>query len=112
VLAQTYGLESVKWSVIPLILHPDFRDKIGFMADIKDEIGNISELVKRGKRGRPMRLVIFIDDLDRCHPTKAVEVLKAIMLLLADLSYDIQSINCSSGMRTKWRWLCVTSGNP
>ncbi len=62
----------------------DFRDKIGFMADIKEEIGQISRLVKQGHRGRSMRLVIFIDDLDRCPPAKAVDVLEAIMLLLAD----------------------------
>jgi hypothetical protein len=54
------------------------------MADIKEEIGQISRLVKQGYRGRSMRLVIFIDDLDRCPPAKAVDVLEAIMLLLAD----------------------------
>lgn len=63
---------------------PDFKDKVGFMADIKREIGLIARLLNKGKHGRPTRLVIFIDDLDRCPPSKAVEVLEAIMLLLAD----------------------------
>lgn len=62
----------------------DFRDKIGFMADIKDEIKAIRKLLDRGKGGIRTRVVIFIDDLDRCPPAKAVEVLEAIMLLLAD----------------------------
>ncbi len=62
----------------------DFRDKIGFMADIKAEIGRIGNMLNAGKEGRPVRFVIFIDDLDRCPPAKAVEVLEAIMLLLAD----------------------------
>jgi hypothetical protein len=62
----------------------DFRDKIGFMADIKTEIGRIGKMLNAGKEGRPVRFVIFIDDLDRCPPAKAVEVLEAIMLLLAD----------------------------
>lgn len=62
----------------------DFRDKIGFMADIKTEIGRIGKMLNAGKDGRPVRFVIFIDDLDRCPPAKAVEVLEAIMLLLAD----------------------------
>ncbi len=63
---------------------PDFGEHIGVMDDIKREIGTISKLLKRGKRGRPTRLVLFIDDLDRCTHNKAVEVLQAIMLLLAD----------------------------
>jgi hypothetical protein len=63
----------------------DFRDKIGFMADIKSEIGEIRELLETGKSAkRPVRVFITIDDLDRCPPEKAVEVLEAIMLLLAD----------------------------
>lgn len=63
----------------------DFRERIGFMQDIKDEIGEINKMLKATRKaGPPPRVVIFIDDLDRCHPPKAVEVLEAIMLLLAD----------------------------
>ncbi len=63
----------------------DFKDKIGFMADIKSEITEIRELLEdRRKKDKPLRVVILIDDLDRCPPAKAVEVLEAIMLLLAD----------------------------
>ncbi len=62
----------------------DFREKIGFMADIKDEISFMSKLLRPERSGRNIRIVIFIDDLDRCPPAKAVEVLEAIILLLAD----------------------------
>ena len=58
----------------------DFREQIGVMADIKNEIGFISDVLNRNTT----RLVLFIDDLDRCDHKKAVEVLQAIMLLLAD----------------------------
>ena len=63
---------------------PDFQEKIGFMADVKSEISTINKMLRRGKGGRSTRIVIFIDDLDRCPPAKTVEVLEAIMLLLAD----------------------------
>lgn len=63
---------------------PDFGEQIGIMEEIKKEIHTMSKLLKRGKGGRPNRLVLFIDDLDRCTHKKAVEVLQAIMLLLAD----------------------------
>jgi len=67
-----------------LAIRPDFRNQIGIMADIKDEIKFIRQLLMKGKGGKPTRLVLFIDDLDRCEHKKAVEVLQAIMLLLAD----------------------------
>jgi small GTP-binding protein len=67
-----------------LAARPDFRNQIGIMADIKDEIKFIRKLLVKGKGGKPTRLVLFIDDLDRCEHKKAVEVLQAIMLLLAD----------------------------
>lgn len=67
-----------------LAARPDFRNQIGIMADIKDEIKFIRELLIKGKGNKPTRLVLFIDDLDRCEHKKAVEVLQAIMLLLAD----------------------------
>ncbi|MBT7599967.1 MAG: hypothetical protein HN560_02710 [Anaerolineae bacterium] len=63
---------------------PNFSQQIGIMADIKDEIRFLRKLLKKGKRGKPTRLVLMIDDLDRCEHSKAVEVLQAIMLLLAD----------------------------
>jgi hypothetical protein len=63
---------------------PDFRDQIGIMADIKAEIGFITQLLESRNRNRQTRVVLFIDDLDRCEHRKAVEVLQAVMLLLAD----------------------------
>ncbi|MBI2333816.1 MAG: TIR domain-containing protein [Chloroflexi bacterium] len=63
---------------------PDFRDQIGIMADIKAEIGFISQLLESRNKNRQTRVVLFIDDLDRCEHRKAVEVLQAVMLLLAD----------------------------
>jgi hypothetical protein len=63
---------------------PNFRDRIGFMADIKSEIDFVTELLKEQSQGKPIRVVVFIDDLDRCPPSKAVEVLEAIMLLLSE----------------------------
>jgi uncharacterized protein YgiM (DUF1202 family) len=67
-----------------LTAKPDFKAQIGVMADIKSEIRFIGKLLRNGKQGHPTRFVLFIDDLDRCQHTKAVEVLQAIMLLLTD----------------------------
>jgi GH25 family lysozyme M1 (1,4-beta-N-acetylmuramidase) len=68
----------------------DFKDKVGFMADIQAELRHISDSIKEldAKNRQKTRFVIFVDDLDRCPPGKAVEVLEAIMLLLSDRTED------------------------
>jgi GH25 family lysozyme M1 (1,4-beta-N-acetylmuramidase) len=76
--------------LVELSSRPDFRDKIGIMNDIKGELGNISDMIRKWDQRRKTvtRFVIFVDDLDRCKPEKAVEVLEAIMLLLTDVDGD------------------------
>ena len=68
----------------------DFRDKIGFMQDIKDELNEVCKLIQKSDEDNEQksRFVIVVDDLDRCPPEKAVEVLEAIMLLLSERQKD------------------------
>jgi len=86
---------------------PNFKDKLGFMNDVKhdlDEIVNILEnpsirkgywdfflcglfswikrFLRPGSPGLPCRLIILVDDLDRCPLEKIVEVLKSVVLLM------------------------------
>jgi hypothetical protein len=86
---------------------PDFKQQIGYMADVKYELERIGAALRQGKswyrlflpgwldrrlargKGHPddalkrpnTVFLIFIDDLDRCPPQKAVEVLQSIVLL-------------------------------
>lgn len=63
--------------VADLFTGPDYEDDLGFMARIRDDLkGFVQSLPPK------MKVVVFIDDLDRCDPKKAVEVLEAIKLLL------------------------------
>ena len=54
------------------------RDQIAALDDFRREFEDLSEkcIVDRG------RLVVFVDDLDRCLPDRAVEVLEAVKLFL------------------------------
>jgi hypothetical protein len=63
---------------------PDFKAKIGYMADIKSEIDFVVRLLSEIEPKQPRSIIVFVDDLDRCSPLKAVEVLEAIMLLLSE----------------------------
>jgi hypothetical protein len=67
-----------------LAARPDFHDYVGVMAEIKSEISFISQMLESRNKKRQTSIVLFIDDLDRCAHRKAVEVLQAMMLLLAD----------------------------
>lgn len=92
------GLKSLVDSVVllrskelaELSSRKDFKDKVGFMADIQQELRHISDLIRDldKKQGKTTRFIIFVDDLDRCPPNKAVEALEAIMLLLSDRDRD------------------------
>jgi hypothetical protein len=47
-------------------------------AEFKTKIGNLEKVFPRG----PARVIVYIDDLDRCPPDKVVEVLEAVQLLV------------------------------
>ena len=83
VTAQTYAQHLGLISMI----RRDFEDMSDFM--LQDQQAGEARLVERIseelQRAIPTvdRIVLYIDDLDRCQPTRVVEVLEAIHLLLA-----------------------------
>lgn len=67
----------------------DYSSKLGLIHQVQNDLSDLSEALLnenlRGKdgifpRGEP-RIVIFIDDLDRCPPNKVVDMLEAVQLL-------------------------------
>jgi hypothetical protein len=61
----------------------NIAEQVGFMGDVRDELELICDFVKM-KRAK---FAVFIDDLDRCPPTKIVDMIDASMLLLSNLDY-------------------------
>ena len=72
-----------KW-VTGLFAGSDYGGQIGLMEDIKHDLGVLERRlhVDGDKAGPTDRILVIIDDLDRCEPAKAVEVLQAVNLLL------------------------------
>jgi hypothetical protein len=66
-----------KW-VTTLFEERDYGKQIGYMADIRQDL----EFLEHRLQAAGGRILITIDDLDRCEPEKTVEVLQAISLLL------------------------------
>ncbi|MBU0613861.1 TIR domain-containing protein, partial [Patescibacteria group bacterium] len=61
------------------IKKPNYKEKIGFISKFAEDYKCvISAVTKKGV----WPLVVFIDDLDRCSPAKAAEVIEAMNLLL------------------------------
>jgi len=54
--------------------------ELGFMNEVKKEMEIVSEFLRYNNK----RIIIFIDDLDRCNYKKAVDVLNAVKLLLSE----------------------------
>ncbi len=72
--------------VTTLFADSDYGDQLRVMTDIKHDLTSLEErLHATNAAGEDIvtgRILILIDDLDRCEPGKAVEVLQALNLLL------------------------------
>lgn len=62
----------------------DYGRQRGHMEEIKHDLEQLEHRLHDGVTGKPSagRILIVIDDLDRCEPSKTVEVLQAVNLLL------------------------------
>lgn len=65
-----------------------YRGKLGLVSTIRKDLKQLVELMRDWRThleegGRPIdRIVLYIDDLDRCSPGQVVQVLEAVHLLL------------------------------
>lgn len=86
-----------------------YDEKIGFISTIKEDIDSLKFLKKSEKDNylqniKIDKIVLIIDDLDRCPAKKVVEVLQTIQLLLStEMFIVIISID------TKWVNNCIAS---
>lgn len=62
---------------------PDYKDKIGFIGSLEEDFKRIVSLITCPTLGwKAQKLIIFIDDLDRCKLPKAVDIIEGINLFL------------------------------
>jgi len=68
----------------------DYRKRLGLVTTIHEDLEKLAKLTEEYNAGPgtekgnpPNRIVLYIDDLDRCPPERVVEVLEAVHLLLA-----------------------------
>lgn len=69
----------------------DYRRHLGLVSMVRDDFERLEQILDQVERDGPddgelaplSRIVLYIDDLDRCEPARVVEVLQALDLLLA-----------------------------
>lgn len=66
------------------IIRKDFEDLGELLQDWRTHAGDSIQKKEPESPPKPIeRIILYIDDLDRCHPDRVVEVLQAVHLLLA-----------------------------
>lgn len=65
----------------------DYRKHLGLISTIRQDFEKLGQQLSQASIGgqfkRVDRIILYIDDLDRCHEAKVMEVLQAVHLLLA-----------------------------
>ena len=80
-------LEPVSKRVLTYIRRPDYREQMGYQHRVLDDLRFVVGRL-RGDRPAP-RVVVFIDDLDRCSDEKVMELLQAINLILGESDFYV-----------------------
>ena len=67
---------------------PDFKEELGFMHLIKQEVQLLNDLIEFMElfERKTFRIVLLVDDLDRCENKKVLKMLQAISILLSEPS--------------------------
>ncbi len=94
----------------------DYEKQLGIISAIRKDFQELSEKITRSEGGELTekidRIILYIDDLDRCPPDKVMEVLQAIHLILAFrlfivvVGVDVRWI--SQSIREKFPFLSIS----
>lgn len=80
--------------VLSYVAMPNYREQMGFQHRVRDDLKFVYEFVATRLntsviRAGTFRVVVYIDDLDRCSESKIMELLQAINLILADCEFFV-----------------------
>lgn len=73
--------------VLSYVRMPDYREQMGFQHRVRDDLEFLHRFLVKRRPG--CRVVVYIDDLDRCSESKIMEILQAINLILASSEFFV-----------------------
>jgi hypothetical protein len=84
-IAELDAGRSLSQFILERVKAEDYRKYLGIISTIRKDFERLGTLLKEGQGGldKVGRIILYIDDLDRCPARKVVEVLQAVHLLLA-----------------------------
>lgn len=83
-LAMLKDGRSFKKLVLERAASSDYRKQLGLVATVHNDFRELSKrLLAKEDNPHIQRIVLYVDDLDRCPPDRVVEVLQAVHLLLS-----------------------------
>jgi hypothetical protein len=74
--------------VLSYIQLPTYREQMGYQHRVMEDLRFVYSCLIRYE-SRESKVVVFIDDLDRCSEDKIIEVLQAIILILGDSKFFV-----------------------
>jgi hypothetical protein len=96
--------EELGGTIRRLVEEPEYRDLLGLVTRTRERFKSLDDAVRLGRQdpavAQPLqleRVVVMIDDLDRCAPEKVVTVLEAVHLL-----FDFELFVVLLAVDTRW----------
>ncbi|KIG10925.1 KAP family P-loop NTPase fold protein [Caballeronia concitans] len=83
---KTYA-EPAELSLAPYLTVPDYAQSVGAIHQIHADLRRVLAAAPKEAADTFTPIVIFIDDLDRCSPTKIASVVEGVSMLLASDTY-------------------------
>jgi hypothetical protein len=80
-------IQPVSERVLEYARRPDYRDQMGYQHLVLDDIRFVHARLRRSRE--TCKIVVFIDDLDRCSDEKIMEILQAINLVLGESEFFV-----------------------
>lgn len=78
--------ESARFSLAPYLSIPDYSRSLGSIHLMDEDLERVMRSAQAAQ-GQSGKVVVFIDDLDRCSPSKVSSVVEGVSMLLASDSY-------------------------
>jgi hypothetical protein len=83
-LASLGDADSLKDFVLRRAASDDYRKRLGVVSAVHRDFEQLAKFLAPGQEGPDVeRIILYIDDLDRCPPPRVVEVLQAVHVMLS-----------------------------
>jgi hypothetical protein len=102
-IGRTPKVISAAKTVASFLEDPEATATLGCIAEVRAQLGEVIAQARRGAR----KFVVFVDDLERCHPPRAIDLLEVVSQLLDHegvvvvIMADMPAVSASADIKYK-----------